>query len=107
MALILFGARYFGLLGALAGNVGYLGTLLMLVVGLRKTGIALVRFLNWMAFPLLDLTVASIVGIILQEHFLWRVIFVIVQAVLLMLWFLHDHDNGRRIEFGLGWPVKS
>ena len=107
LVLILLGARFYGLLGALAGNAGYLCTLLLLVAGLKKTGIALSRFLNWTALPLLSLGAASVVGIFLQDHFFWRAIFVIVQAVVVMFWFLHDHDDGRRIEFGLGWPVKS
>jgi O-antigen/teichoic acid export membrane protein len=101
LVLILVGARYFGLLGALAGNAGYLGTFLLVVAGLRKAGISLSRYLNWMALPLLWLAVALIVGTMLQGHFLWRAVFVIVQAALFLLWFLHDHGKAPRIEFGL------
>jgi O-antigen/teichoic acid export membrane protein len=104
LALILVGARYFGLLGALAGNAGYLGTFLLVVAGLRKTGIALSRYLYWMAFPLLWLAIALLVGTMLQGHLLWRAVFVIVQAALFMLWFLHDHGKAPGIEFGLGRP---
>jgi O-antigen/teichoic acid export membrane protein len=102
LVLIFLGARYFGLLGALAGNAGYLGTLLLVVAGLRKTGIALSRYLNWIALPLLCLAIALIVGTMLQGHLLWRAVFLIVQAALFMLWFLHDHSKAPRIEFGLG-----
>src|SRR6266850_1387933 len=101
LALILVGARYFGMLGALAGNAGYLGTFLLVVAGLRKTGITLGLYLRWMAFPLLCLATALIVGSGLQGHLLWRTVFVIVQGALLMLWFLQDHGKGREIEFGL------
>jgi O-antigen/teichoic acid export membrane protein len=104
LVLIFVGARYFGLIGALAGNVGYLGTLLLVLAGLRKTGIALSRYLNWIALPLLCLAIALIVGTMLQGHLLWRAVFLIVQAALFMLWFLHDHSKAPRIELGLGRP---
>jgi O-antigen/teichoic acid export membrane protein len=107
LVLILVGARYFGLLGALAGNAGYLGTFLLVVTGLRKTGIALRRYLNWMALPLLWLAIALIVGTMLQGHLIWRAVFFIVQAALFMLWFLHVHGKAPRIEFGLGRPSES
>jgi O-antigen/teichoic acid export membrane protein len=101
LILILVGARYFGLLGALAGNAGYLGTLLLVVAGLRKTGTALSRYLSWMALPLLWLAIALIVGTMLQGYFLWRAAFVIVQAALFLFWFLHDHGKAPGIDFGL------
>ncbi len=107
LALILVGARYFGLLGALAGNAGYLGTFLLVVAGLRKTGITLGRYLHWMAFPLLWLAIALIVGTMLQQHLLWRTVFVIVQAALFMLWSLHDHGKAPGIELRLGRPSES
>ena len=107
LALILVGARYFGLLGALAGNAGYLGTFLLVVAGLKKTGIALSRYLHWMAFPLLCLAIAFIVGTMLPGHLLWRTVFVVTQAALFMLWFLHDHSKAPGIEFRLGRPSES
>lgn len=107
LVLILAGARHFGLLGAVAGNAGYLGTLLLAVTGLRKTEIALSRYLNWMALPLLCLAMALIVGTLLQGHLLWRAVFVIVQAALFMLWFLHDHGKVPRIEFEFGRSSES
>jgi O-antigen/teichoic acid export membrane protein len=107
LALIFVGARYFGLLGSLAGNAGYLCTFLLVVAGLKKTGISLSRYLNWMALPLFWFAIALIVGTILQGHFLWRAVFVVVQAALSLLWFLHDHSKAPRIEFGLGRPSES
>jgi O-antigen/teichoic acid export membrane protein len=107
LVLILVGARYFGLLGALAGNVGYLGTFLLVVAGLKKTGIGLSRYLNWMALPFLWLATAFVVGTMLQGYFLWRAIFVVVQAALFVLWFLHDHDKAPGTELGLGRPSES
>lgn len=100
--LIYWGARFFGLLGAVIGNAGYLGTLLLVVVGLRKLGITLGRFLEWTALPLLCLALALVIGVTLQDHFWWRAGFVIIQASLFMLWFIHNQGKAIWIELGVG-----
>lgn len=106
LGLILVGARYFGLLGALAGNVGYLGTWLLIVTGLRRAGVSLRRYMAWMALPLLGLAVALIVGGTLKGSLLWRSAFATVQGGLFMLWFIHEHDKvpwtEREFEWRLG-----
>lgn len=107
LVLILVGARRFGLLGALAGNAGYLGTFFLVTAGLRKVGISLNCYLNWMAFPLLCLAIALIVGTMLHGHLLWRVVFVIVQSALFLLWFLHDQGKAPQTEFGLRRPSEG
>ena len=100
LGLILSGARYFGLLGALLGNAGYLGTWWLIVVGLRRTGIAVSRYLAWMKVPFLWITVALIAGAALEGHLRWGAAFVVVQAVLFMLWFLHDHGKVQWTDLG-------
>jgi O-antigen/teichoic acid export membrane protein len=93
LGLILLGARYFGLLGALAGNAGYLATLWLTVVGVRMTGIAIRRYLAWITLPSVWLAVALIVGAVLGQHQWWGAVFVAVQAVLAMFWFVHHHGK--------------
>jgi O-antigen/teichoic acid export membrane protein len=107
LALILAGAKYFGLLGALAGNVGYLGTFLLSVAGLRKAGIALSRCLNWVFMPILGLAIALIIGSMLQGHLLWRSLFVIGQAGLFLFWLSHDYRKAPPMEFRLGRPSEE
>jgi O-antigen/teichoic acid export membrane protein len=107
LALIFAGARYLGLLGAVAGNAGYLGTCFLVVTGLKKTGISLSRYLNWMAFPLLSFAIALTVGAMLHGHLFWRILFLIVQSASFMVWFLHDHGKSPEIEFGLGRTSES
>ncbi len=104
LVLIFLGARYFGLLGALAGNIGYIGTLLLIVPGLRKAGITSRRYLSWMALPCLWLPVALVVGLVLKEYFSWRVVFCLTQAVLFGVWFFHHHERASQIESKL-WRV--
>lgn len=101
LALILVGARYFGLLGAIGGNVAYVGTLFMTVAGLRRAGIALRSYFAWMALPSAALLAALIVGGVLGEHLMWRVAFFAAQGVFLLLWFLRGHGSAAHRELGL------
>ena len=105
--LIFLGARHFGLLGALAGNAGYLGTLLLVQAGLRRTGITLSRFFNWVALPLSSLAAALAVGVLLEGHPLWRAIVVVMMAILFIVWFLHGQDRRPQIEFESSGPQEA
>jgi O-antigen/teichoic acid export membrane protein len=101
MGLILVGAHYFGLLGAIAGNVGYVGTCFMTVIGLKRVGVALRSYLAWVALPSISFAAALIVGGALAGHLVWRGAFVAAQGVLVLLWFLRGHGKAAWTEFGL------
>jgi O-antigen/teichoic acid export membrane protein len=101
LGLIFLGAWRFGLLGAITGNAGFLGILLMLPLGLREARVATYRYATWIALPLLGLATASFAGVFLEGHFWWRVAFVAIQAGLLMFWFLHEEGGVARLK--LGW----
>lgn len=101
LALTSFGAWRFGLLGAITGNVGNLGMLLMVSLGVRQVGLRLSRYVAWIGAPLLALAAALIVGAVLESHFWWRVTFVVVQAGLLTIWFLNEVSGVARLK--LGW----
>jgi O-antigen/teichoic acid export membrane protein len=107
LSLIFVGARYFGLLGAVAGNVGYLLTLVLIILGLRKVGTSLGHYVAWMAFPVLGLVAALLVGLFLQDHFWWRVSFVTSQAAAFSLWFLRTHADANWIRFDFGRVSES
>jgi O-antigen/teichoic acid export membrane protein len=102
LSLILLGARYLGLLGALAGNAGYLLTLLLIVYGLKRVGIALRHYLAWISFPLLGLVAALIVGIAFQSLLWLRVAFVVAEAALAVSWFLRGRQElgSTKLEIG-------
>jgi O-antigen/teichoic acid export membrane protein len=102
LGLILVGARYFGLLGALVGNAGYLGTLLLNVFGLRKLGIALRHYVVWLAVPFLGLVAALLAGLFLPDNFWWRVGFVALQGAVVSVWFLRVHAEGSLMRFSFG-----
>lgn len=104
LTLIFLGARYFGLLGALAGNIGYIGVLLLTALGMRKVGVSSSRYLSWMALPCLWLPIALVIGLVLKEHLQWRVAFCLAQAVMSGIWFFHHHPSGSQIDSKL-WRV--
>ncbi len=106
LLLIFTGARYLGLLGAIVGNAGYLGTLAMIVAASRKTGIALSRFFNWIAFPLVCFCVALAVGWILRAHLTWRAAVVVAETLLFSIWFFYGRAKETRMDFA-GAPSVS
>jgi O-antigen/teichoic acid export membrane protein len=107
LALIFVGARYFGLLGAVAGNAGYLLLFVLTTSGLRKVRIPLLHYVTWIAFPLMGLVVAALVGWFLRDYFWWRVGFVTLQGAAFSLWFLHTHADANWIRFDLGHVSES
>lgn len=52
LALITIGLHSFGLLGAIVGNVGYLGVFLLTFLGMKNLNIPLRLWLDWLKFPL-------------------------------------------------------
>lgn len=101
LGLIFLGAWRFGLLGAIAGNAGNLGTLMMVIFAMRKVGLTPRRYAAWIAFPLLGMAVALLAGAVLENHFWWRLAFVATQAGLLMFWFFHQQGGVAKLK--LGW----
>lgn len=101
LGLIFLGGRQFGLLGAIAGNAGYFGTLYLVVSGLKRVGITLRCYFGWMAFPFVALAAAILVGLPRGGNFWWRISFVMAQGVVLIVWFVHGH--ARKAWWGPGW----
>ena len=94
LSLLLIGiaARSFGIIGAVVGNMGYLGTLGLIFLGMRRLSIQNSSWLNWISFPLLWWGV-SIAGAIMLpfQTFFWGV----------MLW------GGVAVLALLGWFIKA
>jgi O-antigen/teichoic acid export membrane protein len=107
LVLIFIGARYFGLLGALVGNAGYLGTLFLNVSALRRLGITFHHYLAWMVVPFLVLIAALLSGLFLQDHFWWRTGFVVLQGAVFFFWFLRAHAEISWMAFGFGRVSES
>ncbi len=107
LALIYGGARHFGLLGALLGNAGYLGTLFLIVPALTSAKVPMRDYFEWMAFPFGGLVVSIIVGICLSGLVWYRAAFAMLQAVSFILWFLRDLRASASAKLGLAQLSES
>jgi O-antigen/teichoic acid export membrane protein len=87
LVLILAGARYFGLLGALAGNVGYLTTCLLPILGVRWARVQLKVLARWIMQPVLALVAFCAFGLMLEAYLWWRVALVASSIALSLIWF--------------------
>jgi O-antigen/teichoic acid export membrane protein len=53
LLIIYLGSLHFGIIGAAVGNAGFMGTLLMVYMGMKKISIPVSQWLTWIAFPVL------------------------------------------------------
>lgn len=107
LGLIFVGSRYFGLVGALAGNVGYLFTLLMIWLGSREIGIELRKYAAWVALPLLALVAGFSFGFAVQGYLWWRLAVVFSEAVFLLMWFSYEQNGFARLKGAWGRFAQS
>ena len=59
VCLIYIGVKYFGLLGGIVGNVGYLGVFLLSFLGFSNAGIPPKAWTRWIAFPVILFVIFS------------------------------------------------
>ncbi len=53
LLIIYLGSLQFGIIGAAVGNAGFIGTLLMVYMGMQKISIPVSRWLQWISFPVI------------------------------------------------------
>jgi len=88
LTLIFLGASKLGLLGAIAGNIGFLLTWLMIFLGLKKLKISNLLWLKSSFFLLIWFTVC-ILGKLLISQFEFLMIFSIAQAIFAIIYFIN------------------
>ncbi len=91
LALIFWGAKQFGLLGAISGNAGYLGTLLLIGFALEKKRIRLQDYLGWIAVPVLCLFAAFAVGLFFGDYPWWRFSVLVALCLFLIYMFFRKY----------------
>jgi O-antigen/teichoic acid export membrane protein len=92
LALIFVGARYFGFVGAIAGNVGFVGTLIMLYAGIGRLGVSMRQYFTWITVPLCVLLASLLACSYLMSHLGWRIALVVVDVIILAFWFVQTHS---------------
>jgi O-antigen/teichoic acid export membrane protein len=83
LTLIFLGASKFGLLGAIAGNIGFLLTWLMIFLGLKSLKISNLLWLKSCLFLLVWVTIC-ILGKLLISQFEFLIIFSIIQVIIIV-----------------------
>jgi O-antigen/teichoic acid export membrane protein len=95
LILIYGGAVLFGLSGAVIGNVGYVGTYLLTLWGMRKFKVPLQEWLRWMKFPFVYLLIFYLGYYVLDfssQSILIRAMIFSFQLGALLFWFLRNQE---------------
>ncbi|NTW01026.1 MAG: oligosaccharide flippase family protein [Oscillochloris sp.] len=93
LLLIALGGTMFGLPGALAGNAGYMLTLLLNVVARRKLSLPADLWMRWLRFPLLWFAGVILLSLVLPTELLVRVTLSCVSGAVLIWWYvLQDRE---------------
>jgi O-antigen/teichoic acid export membrane protein len=87
---IFVGVSNGGLVGAAIGNLGYVTTLVMVLVSMRRMQIPLKSCVKWLLFPLTWFSISVVLCILLEKYAIWQYqyIFLSFQLAILAVWFV-------------------
>lgn len=89
LTLIAAGATRYGLLGAVAGNVGYLGIWLLNYLGMKHLRIAVRRWIAWLRLPLVWFIIMTVaITLFNSEQTLGRILLASFGSIVLGMWWL-------------------
>lgn len=88
LIMISIGAYNFGLIGAIFGNSGYIGTLLLVFYAMKKLSIPKNLWIEWLIFPLLLFFLVLLANLVIPyDQKILRIGFALLQNFLFLLWF--------------------
>jgi O-antigen/teichoic acid export membrane protein len=93
LVLIVLGAKMNNLLLASLGNIGYVGTIGMLVMGMREIDIPTTEWLGNLLFPLICFIAASTLFVILPSYFFAKEIVLFLEVFTLSIWFFKKNPS--------------
>jgi len=93
LTMIAIGAHYLGLLGAIFGNVGYLTTCALALLGLKRLSIPTYLWIKWLKFPLIWFLLVILSILFLPKNWEFGLGFSIVQILILLRWFSLQKDR--------------
>jgi O-antigen/teichoic acid export membrane protein len=88
LVLIAIGAHFFGLIGAILGNSGYLGVWLLTIVGMKSLEIDANLWVRWLFFPVMWFLGVAIVGFFLTDQLSSTLLITFIQIAVLLKWFI-------------------
>ena len=87
LLLIAIGARMAGITGAIAGNIGYLGTLALIWFGMKQVKIQNIEWMTWLCFPVLWFLTVVLNCFALNDYFKIQLSIFAIQALIFCGWF--------------------
>lgn len=88
--LILFGSYNFGLAGAICGNSGYILTLALLIVAMKKINLSMGILTKYLFFPFLFLFLVFILNFFLTNNIIVRATVCLFQTLIILTWYFRD-----------------
>lgn len=88
LILIAIGGKYFGLLGAIVGNIGFFVSWLMILYGLKELKLSSLLWLKCLAFPLSWFVACVLFSFLISTNLSATILTAIIQILVLIGWFL-------------------
>lgn len=95
LVLITLGANMFGLIGAIAGNAGYIATLQLNILGMKQLSVPSFIWIRWLYFPTSWFLLVALVNIFLPIQHEFRILIFFIQSFIILLWFyiINKHNT--------------
>ena len=93
LMLISIGTHFFGLVGAILGNSGYLGIWLLSIFGMKSLNITAHLWIGWLSFPIAWFSGTVIVGFLLTNQPTLTFLVALIQTVILLRWFINSQPQ--------------
>ena len=94
LLLISITSYYFGLLGVVIGNIGFLFSLLFIYFGMKKICLPLKLWVRWLKFPLLWLVYSTLITclIAITNSFIVAIVYNFIVVLILANWFIRKQN---------------
>jgi O-antigen/teichoic acid export membrane protein len=92
LLIIYIGSLQFGIIGAAVGNAGFMGTLLMVYMGMQKISIPMSHWFQWISFPVLWFVGTIAINSVVNGD-LWLVLCACLEVGILCGWFSLNHRS--------------
>lgn len=93
LLIIAIGAHSFGLIGATVGNSGYLTSIFLTFLGMKKLSIPNNVWIKWLQFPLIWFVLTILVGLTFSHENILVFITALLQTSILFSWFAINNKN--------------
>ena len=87
LLLIYLGVSNFGVIGAVTGNIGYLGVWFLTIAAMNRIKIDLNLWSKWIGFPIMWFIIILISGILVGRNSFASILIFVIQSAILVHWY--------------------